>query len=130
MESKTFEQAQKFYTDKKETLLNILHTEFKADVDYQADYDQVAVWFDGFSICYQNSDMNGSGKGEPHWNNDGANSGIDELREILKKDERFNPLVALDEYWSNEYLNVFIDDFCADFAEKHGITDLFECNED
>ena len=128
MKSLTFEEAEKYYNEKKGVLLVELHNRFPGEIDYQAEYDQVAVWFEGFSLCYQNSDMNGAGKGEPHWNNDGANDGLDMLFEILKNDDRFNALIAENEYWSNEYLNQLINDFCDDFAEKHNISDYFECN--
>lgn len=130
MKSKTFEQAEKFYNENKEILIATLVEEYPGEIDYQPDCDQVVVWFKSFSLCYQNSDMNGGGKGEPHWNNDGANSGLDELKEILRTDDRFNALVAENEYWENEYLNNFINDFCEYFAEKNKIADYFECNDE
>lgn len=130
MKSKTFKQAKTYYEEKKSELLQILHDEYQGNIDHQIDenYDQVVVWFNGFSLCYQDSDMNGSRKGEPHWSNPGADSGIDELKEILKDEERFQPLIAEDEYWCNEYLNDFINDFCADYAKKHDIAGYFLCN--
>jgi len=130
MKSKTFEQAKAYYEEKGGELLQVLHDEYPGNIDHQIDenYDQVAVWFNGFSLCYQDSDMNGGGKGEPHWSNSGADSGIDELKEILKGDERFQPLIAEDEYWCNEYLNDLINDFCVDYAEKHDIAGYFLCN--
>ncbi len=131
MKSKTFEQAGEFYNTKKSELLQILHDEYPGIIDHQIiseNDDQVAVWFNGFVFCYQDSDMNGSGKGEPHWSNPGADSGLDELKQILKKDERFQPLIAEDEYWCNEYLNDLINDFCYAYAEKHDIAAYFLCN--
>ena len=130
MKSQTFEQAEKNYNEKKEELIETMHSEFKGDIDYQGEWDQVAVWFNGFSLCYQNSDMNGAGKGEPHYNNDGANSGLDELKDILKIDDRFNSLIAENEHWENEYLDQLIHDFCNDYAKKHGIADYFNCNKE
>ena len=134
MKSKTYEEAEKFYTSNRNNLIKILHNEFQGKIEYQIDseagWDQVAVWFDGFSLCYQDSDMNGAGKGEPHWNNDGANCGLDNLSGILENDNRFNGLIAENEYWSNEYLQQLINDFCKDFAEKHNITNYFACNQD
>jgi hypothetical protein len=130
MKSSTFKQARKFYDENATKLTSVLHNELRHEIDYQSEYDQVAVWFDDFSLCYQNSDMNGGGKGEPHWNNEGANDGLDKLKDILTADDRFNALIAEDEYWSDEYLNTFINDFCDDFAEKHDISDYFECNSD
>lgn len=125
MKSKKFEQAEKFYNENKETLLRTLIEENTGSIDYQSEFDQVAVWFGGFSLCYQNSDMNGAGKGKPHWNNDGADSGVDELRDLLAADARFQPLIAEDEYWSNEWLNALVQDFCAEFAEKNSIAEYF-----
>ena len=130
MQSKTFEQAKKFYKDNKEKLIEILHKEFPGQIDYQSEDDQVAIWFNGFSLCYQNSDMNGEGKGAPHYDNDGANCGLDELFDILENDDRFSPLIASEEYWKNEYLEMLIHDFCKDFAKKHKIADYFKCNKD
>jgi hypothetical protein len=128
MESRTFEQAEKFYKENKAALLKIMMDEFKGEIEYQEGFDQVSVWFDNFSLCYQNSDMNGDGRGKAHWDNDGANCGIDELKEILKKDNRFNSLIAKDEYWDEEYLKEIVDDFCAEYSKKHNIEDMFECN--
>ena len=130
MKSLTFEEAEKYYNEKKGVLLVELHNRFPGEIDYQAEYDQVAVWFEGFSLCYQNSDMNGDGEGAPHYDNDGANCGLDELFNILKNDDRFNPLIANEEYWENEYLEELIHDFCKDFAEKHKIADYFACNKE
>ena len=128
MKSETFEQAEKFYRENKDILLEILRKENIGQIDYQTEYDQVAVWFDDFSLCYQSSDMNGGGKGEAHWNNDGADLGVYELRNILKKDERFQPLIAEEEYWKYEYFDLIVNDFCAEYAEKNKIADYFECN--
>lgn len=130
MKSENFDQAKKFYAENKKAMIALIHDEFHGEIEYQEELDQVAVWFSGFSICYQNSDINGNGKGEPHWNNEGANGGLDELREILKNDDRFNALIAKNECWENEYLNAFISDFCADFAERHKIANMFECNDE
>lgn len=129
MENKTFTEAEKFYNENKDRLVETLLSENEGQIDDQPENDQVAVWFDSFSLCYQNSDMNGGGKGEPHWNNAGADSGLDDLLEILKKDERFQPLIAKDEYWKNEYLRQIIQDFCAEYAERHEIAGYFECNQ-
>ena len=123
------EEAAKFYSENKENLLSIMLNEFKGNIDYQAEWDQVAVWFPGFSLCYQNGDMNGDDKGTPCFNNDGANNGLTELKEILKKDERFQPLVASEEYWKNEYVNEIINDFCIEFAKQNNIASYF-INED
>jgi len=130
MESKTFEQAENFYNKNKNALLKIMHEEFDGTIDHQIseNYDQVAVWFGKFAVCYQDSDMNGGSKGEPHFNNDGANDGLDDLKEILKKDERFQPLIAKEEFWKNEFLRQIINDFCRSYAEKHKIADYFKCN--
>jgi hypothetical protein len=40
MESKTFEQAEKFYNENKKSLLEILHNEFQGKIDYQSEWDQ------------------------------------------------------------------------------------------
>jgi hypothetical protein len=134
MKNQKFAQAKKFYNENKENLLRTLLKEQTGEIDYQSEYDQVAVWFDGFSLCYQNSDMNGAGKGYPHWNNPGADSGVDELRDMLAADARFQPLIAEDESWPNEWLNTLVQDFCAEFEEKNNIAGYFaneeEANED
>lgn len=128
MKSETFEQAEKFYNENKKRLVEILLDENIGQIDYQVEYDQVAVWFDDFALCYQNSDMNGDNIGVPHWNNAGADQGVYDLRNILKKDERFQPLIAKEEYWCNEYLNLIVNDFCAEYAEKNKIDDYFDYN--
>ena len=125
---KSNEQAEKFYHENKKRLVDILLDENRGQIDYQAEYDQVAVWFDDFVLCYQDSDMNGDNVGAPHWNNNGADFGVYELRNILKKDERFQPLIAEEEYWQYEYFDLIVNDFCADYAEIHKIADYFECN--
>jgi len=127
--SNAFEQAKKFYTDNKEVLLNVMLEEFTGSIDFQEEYNQVAVWFDGFVICFQDSDMNGDGKGKAHWDNEGANSGLDDLLDILKLDERFSLLVASDEYWENEYLRTLINDFCSKYAEINDIESMFSNEE-
>ena len=128
MKSKKIAEAEKFYHENKKRLLDILIDENIGQIDYQVEYDQVAVWFDNFSLCYQDSDMNGDNVGAPHWNNNGADFGVYELRNILKKDERFQPLIAEEEYWQYEYFDLIVNDFCADYAEIHKIADYFECN--
>lgn len=125
MESSTFEQAEKFYNENKAALLKIMMDEFKGEIEYQEEFDQIAVWFENFSLCYQNGDMAGSRKGEAVWDNEGANSGIDDLKEMLKRDDRFNSLIAKDEYWEDEYLNDLINYFCSEFAKKHNIESMF-----
>jgi hypothetical protein len=65
-------------------------------------------------------------RGEAHFDNDGADSGIAKLRDVLKNDDRFTPLIAVDEFWKNEYLNNFIHLFCRDYAKKHHIIDMFK----
>ena len=129
MKSKTMEEAKNYYEENNEMLIKIMFEKFHGRIDNQSEFDQVAVWFDEFSLCYQNSDMNGKNKGEPHWNNDGANDGVDLLKNILSEDERFQRLIAEDEYWKNEYLNILINDFCEDFAEKNKIADYFQYNQ-
>lgn len=124
--SNSFKDAEIFYNDNKENLLAIMHKEFVGKIDYQSDYDQIAVWFDEFSLCYQNSDMNGGNLGGVNFDNPGANSGLQELESILEKDSRFDALIASDEYHSHECLRELITDFCYDYAEKHNITDYLD----
>lgn len=133
MKSKTFEQAKKFYTENKADLINLLYAEYHGTIDVQEMDNggenpdiQVAVWFVGFCICYQSSDMNGNGKGKAHWDNPGADTVFDELTAVLSKDERFQPLIAEEEYHANEYLTDFINDFCRFYAEKHDIESYFQ----
>ena len=130
MKSQTFEQAEKVYNENKDALIKNIYEMFNSSIDYQEEWDQVAVWFSGiagnFSLCYQNSDMNGESRGEANYDNPGADSGLDELKEILKNDERFQQLIAEEEYWKYEFLEKLISDFCVDFFEKNSIADYFE----
>lgn len=132
MKSKTLEQAKKFYTENKTALINLLYAEYPGTIDVQEIDNgaenpdiQVVVWFSGFAICYQSSDMNGDGKGQAHWDNDGADTVFDELTAMLSRDERFQGLIAEDEYYPNEYLIDFINDFCRYYADKHDIESYF-----
>jgi len=100
---------------------------------------QVVVWCQSFgkswSICFQNGDMNGDGKGIAVWTNDGANSGIDEFRDILIDRAEFQCLIDETTYWKYEALNEFINDFISDYAnetnpEKHFASDEVDDRED
>lgn len=124
--SKTFEQAEVFYNENKTQLMSIMFEEFKGEIDYQNEYNQVAVWFNGFSICYQDSDMNGDGKGHAHWDNSGADTVFEELGKILKNDQRFSQLFASDEVHDTYFLNQFINDFCSEFDERNDIASMLQ----
>lgn len=124
--STTFEQAELFYNENKAKLMKIMFSEFDGRIDYQEEYNQVAVWFGGFCICYQDSDMNGNGKGRAHWDNSGADSVFCDLGEILKNDERFSELYASDEVHDDYFIKAFINDFCEEFAERNNIESMLE----
>lgn len=123
------EATQKYYTENKERLLNILLEENPGRIDQQAEFDQVAVWFDGFSICYQNGDMNGGHKGQAVW----WNQVEDEPRfvDTIKTDPRFTPLFdSEDEPHWDLYGRELWDDFCRTYELKHPeITRFFETSE-
>ena len=119
----------------REEELKIITDNTTFDIDTQAFDDgsiQVAVWLKTFgkdwSICYQNGDMNGDRKGAI-FNNDGANCGLSEARDILKEREEFAHLIDLETYWSYEELDQLISDFCEQFAEQHKIADQFDNDE-
>ena len=110
----SFENLKQFLLD---------NTTFSEDVQiFEDDSVQVAFWCKSFgeswSICFQNGDMNGSHKGTPVWTNDGANSGLDDLLEILIERKEFQCLIDSTAYHKYEVLKEFINDFIADYAEK------------
>lgn len=123
--SQTFDEAKAFFDKNKNSILELLLEELKGEIEYQSEYDQVAVWFKDFSLCYQNGDMNGNKKGQAIWNNDGADSGVKVLRDLIANDPRFSPLYAENEYWSYEYVNDMVALFCDEFAERNSIADMF-----
>ncbi|HQZ60354.1 MAG TPA: hypothetical protein PLQ39_11815 [Acinetobacter sp.] len=132
--SSTFEQASKFFEENKDAILELLLEELKGEIEYQSEWNQVAVWFkpEGLILCYQNGDMAGNHKGEACWNNDGANSGVEVLRDLIANDPRFCQLYAEDEYWSYEYVNDMVALFCESFAERNNIEDMLaeeECEQ-
>lgn len=129
MESKTMAEAREFYEKNKNGLLEAMLEEFQGKIDNQPEYGQVVVYFEDFAICYQNGDMNGGRKGEPVWNNPGADDGLAELRELLSKDERFQPLIASEEFWMYEYLEELINNFCEQYAEIHNVAKYFRGEE-
>ena len=136
--SKTFEQAEKFFNENKDSLLDIMFNELKegVSVDDQTDYDddgeliynQIVLWGNGFDLCCQDSDMNGAGKGNAHYDNSGADSGFDELQDLLINDDRTNALYAEDEFHAKE----FIRDFARLIADKlvahFDVESMFLCN--
>lgn len=126
----TFEQAEHFYNKNKAELLEILFDELVYNVNYQSEYYQVAVWFDGFVICYQDSDMNSDGKGQLHWNYYGADSIFQDLGEILKNDKRFSKLYASDKVHDYHFIIEFMNDFCLEFAKRNDINNMFTCADD
>lgn len=73
--------------------------------------------------------MNGCRKGEAIFTNDGANCGLDELRNILKDRPEFSHLIDLETYWSYEELNELINEYCEEFAIKHNIAEML-CDDD
>ena len=123
--SQTFDEAKAFFDKNNNSILELLLEELKGEIEYQSEYDQVAVWFKEFSLCYQNGDMNGNKKGQAIWNNDGADSGVKVLRDLIANDSRFSPLYAEDEYWSFEYVDETVALFCDEFAERNSIADMF-----
>ncbi len=124
LNSSTFEEAKLFFENNKQKILSLLLKELEGEIEYQSEYNQVAVWFKDFSLCYQNGDMAGNRKGEAIWNNDGANSGVQELRDLIANDPRFAPLYAEDEYWSYEYVDGMVALFCDAFAERNNIESM------
>ncbi len=110
------------------------NTTFEIDVQVEPEYTQVAVWLKSFgqdwSICYQNGDMNGDKKGQAIFDNEGANCGLRECRDILKDKPEFAALVDLDTYWSYEDLDELINEFCRKFAVEHEISQNFETDDD
>lgn len=119
MKSNTFEQAEKFYRENKKRLLKIMLDEFKGTIDQQKNRGQVVAWFDGFSLHYTNGNMRGPTK-------DQINCGLNSLKKILEKDDRFNALIAKDEYCGDEYLELFTHIFCSHFALKNNIQELLK----
>lgn len=126
MKSKNMEDAKKYFDENHQQLLRLLLTENSGIIEYQKEENQVVVRFDGFALCYQNSSMSGGGKGKAHYNNPGANEGLDELREMLEKRQEFAPLVASAEYHKYEYLNELIYLFCKSYADKNDIVSYFK----
>tara|TARA_R100000541_G_C1897352_1_gene84079 strand:+ start:91471 stop:91869 length:399 start_codon:yes stop_codon:yes gene_type:complete len=122
----TLEQAEIFYKENKDKLIEIMFSAFQGNIDHQYEYNQIAVWFDGFCICYQDSDMNGNGKGRAHWDNSGADTVYNDLGKILKNDGIFSELYASDETDDSYFLNAFIDDFCSEFAKRNNIDEMLQ----
>jgi hydroxymethylpyrimidine pyrophosphatase-like HAD family hydrolase len=119
------------YENLRENLLNQLraNTTYKIEPQSAPEYFQVAVWCKSYnqswSLCFQNGDMNGDHKGEAVWGNAGADDGLDELLEILKKQPEFKVLIEEDQYWEYEYLKELINDFIIEIAEKEKMDDYF-----
>ena len=94
---------------------------------------QIAVWCKSFgkdwSICYQNGDTNGDFKGTAVFNNPGADSGLQELRDILAERREFKHLIDENTYHQFWELENFINEFCEDFAETHNLSDYFKIKE-
>lgn len=126
MMSKTYEQAEKFYEEHKDEIYKKLAVNF--EIDNQREYHQVAVWFKDFSICYQDSDMNGGGVGEAHAFNSGADSVIEEMGRVINNDDFMSGLVASDEYHEDYFVDEFIYYFCDRFADEHDIVGILEKN--
>ena len=103
-----------------EQLIMLLMLNSSFEVDAQHDRQQVAVWCESFgkkwSICYQNGDMNGNKKGTACFKNDGANEGLDELRDILSDVAEFKHLIDETTYHSHLELEEFIDSFVSNLS--------------
>lgn len=130
MKSQTLEQAELFFNENKERLLNLFFEQNKYEIDVQAEHDQIAVFFkNGASICFQNSDMNGNTNDGPYFRNAGADAGLETLRDILAENEEFNALVAEDEYWSYTYVDDFINLICETIFEKEEMASKLSSND-
>jgi len=126
MESKieikqTKEQLKKLITD---------NTTFDIDLqDLGGGNVQVAVFLNTFSqdwtLCYQNGDMNGDHRGEAIFDNDGADDGLEELREILQNRAEFQHLIDETTFHSHLELDELIYEFCEEFGEKHNLDSYF-----
>lgn len=126
MKSETIEIAQKYLGENRDDLINSLHNELTFTLEDQSDLDQVAVWFENFSICFQNGRTNGTCEGEAIFDNPGSNEeGLDDFRALLENDPRFQPLVS-EEYWDYEILDEFMREFLKDFVKKHKISEYFQ----
>lgn len=124
--SNTFEQAEKFYNENKDRLIGEFLSEVDgSDLEYQAEYDQVII----FGLCCQNSDMNGNGRGTAHYDNDGADQGFDDLVDWIANDERTEPLIATEEFWSKEWARTFAHDLAKAIIERFEIESMFLCNQ-
>lgn len=102
-------KAEQFYIDHKEAILNELLS-LKYSIEHQ-EYDQIAVWFNDFCICYQN--------GIPICHNVGTDTIYHNVGDILAK--KYPELIDNDLGYSHEYIDLIINEFCEKFAEKHNI---------
>ena len=131
--SKTFEQAEKFFNENKDALLDIMFNELKegVSIDHQEEFDQVVLCGNGFHLCCQNSDMNGDSRGEAHYTNDGADGGFNELCALLIRDYRSSQLYASEEFWSKEYVREMAYLIADKLVEHFKVESMFLCdNED
>lgn len=117
---RTFDDAQKFYSENKNTILETLLEENVGEIDIQDDFEQIAVWFknSSMSICYQNGDMNGDYKGEAVWWNEGAKP-VGFL-ENLQNDDRFCKVFAgKEETHFDLFAKKLVDDFCREYEKRN-----------
>jgi len=125
---------QETYDTQKDSLISKLfrNTRFSA-LDFQVDYDQIAVQCETYgkqwSICFQNGDMNGKYKGEGIWTNEGANDGISELIEILEEHEDFEGLIDPESAHETIWIEELVFDFISAYSERKEIDRFFDCDE-
>jgi len=125
--SKSFDDAEKYFETNKNLLYKLALKKFGVgSIDEQPELEQVVVWFDGFSVCYQNGDMNGSCKGEPAWDNPGADTVFSDFYKIAETDLDFMPLIAPDETHDSYWLREFVNYFCERYADENNIKSIIE----
>ena len=101
-------------------------------------WKQVYVWCKTFNkhwnIYFQNGSMNGDDIGIGHYNNGGANYGLDrELLDILRERPEFSKYIdpeAYDFYSQHYELNLLINKFVEHIQEKENIDDFFTDEEE
>lgn len=122
--SKDYTQAEQFFNENKDRLLAILLDENQGEIDHQAEFNQIAVTFDAFSLMYQDTDMNGETDGAPFYSNPGADDGLQELVNKLINDERFSQLQTEDDDQDMVFELVYL--FCEAYAKKNNILETLK----
>ena len=123
MTTESQQQIKINFENEKENLIRTMRENCKVEMtgwDSEGEFAlcEIEMFGKKASLTLQNGDMNGGRKGQAVWNNEGADSGLDDLLEILKEWGPAKKFIEHEECWKYEYLKELRDIFIETLDEE------------